>query len=50
MLKPKRWLSSVIAEADKTTVKMPYERGNRCPSWARDKATAAPAGKKLKTA
>lgn len=49
MRKTPRWLKSVIAEADKTAVKMPYERGNRRPSWVREAAqsTATP---KLKTA
>ncbi|NQZ72582.1 MAG: hypothetical protein HRT60_05880 [Dinoroseobacter sp.] len=49
MRKTPRWLKSVIAEADKTAVKLPFERGNRRPSWVRE--TAQPAAiKKLKTA
>ena len=50
MRKTPRWLKSVIAEADKTAVKMPYERGNRRPSWVRDTDTQPAAIKKLKTA
>ena len=36
MRKLPRWLESVIAEADKTTVQMPYARGTRTPMWKRD--------------
>jgi hypothetical protein len=50
MRKTPRWLKSVIAEADKTAVKLPYERGNRRPSWERDAAAQPAALKKLKTA
>ena len=36
MKKLPRWLESAIAEADKTTVQMPYARGNRTPMWKRE--------------
>ncbi len=49
MRKTPRWLKSVIAEADKTTAKLPYERGNRRPAWVRE-AAQSPAPSKLKTA
>ena len=49
MRKTPRWLKSVIAEANKAAVKLPYERDARRPSWERE-AAVAPAPKKLKTA
>lgn len=35
MNKLPKFLQSAIAEADKMSVKMPYERGNRPPLWLR---------------